>query len=98
IRSGLLDEPERLGSIDRRGGDRTCAGINKPRRIPVRPDLDDAVARDELEVLPAAAARDLLIVRAFVQDAHAARRVEVGERTREVAVVAADVAPLRRRR
>src|SRR5439155_7484271 len=98
IRSALLDEPERLGSVDRRDGDRTGTGVDKPRRIPVRPNLEDAVARDELEVLAAAAARDLLVVRALVQDAHAGRRVEVGERTREVAVVATDVAPLRRRR
>src|SRR5207247_567576 len=89
---------ERLGSIDRRDGDRTGAAVDEPRRIPVRPDLEDAVARDELEVLPATASRELLIVRALVHDAHAARRVEVGERAREVAVVAADVAALRRRR
>src|SRR5439155_23527263 len=72
IRAALLDEPERLGSIDRRDGDRTGAAVDEPRRIPVRPDLEDAVARDELEVLPATAARELLVERALVQHAHAA--------------------------
>src|SRR2546430_13347853 len=98
LRSALLDEPERLVSIKRRNGYRTGSGVAEPRRVPVRPDLEDPVARDELEVLPAAAARELLIVRALVHDPHAARCVEVGERAREVAVVAADVAALRRRR
>ena len=79
IRATLLNESERLGPVDRRDGDRTGARIDEPGRIPIGPDLDDAVARDELEVLAAAAARELLVVRALVQDAHAAGRVEIGE-------------------
>ena len=73
VRAAFLNEAERLRRVDRHDADGAGAGVDKPWCVPVRPDLDDAVARDELEVLPAAAARDLLIVRALIQDTHAAR-------------------------
>src|SRR5207247_2242109 len=69
IGAGLLDESNWLRRVDRDGADRTCPRVHEARGVPVGPDLDDAAACDELEVLTAAPARDLLIVRALVQDA-----------------------------
>src|SRR5947199_6013894 len=71
IGAGLLDESNWLRRVDRDGADRTCPRVHEARGVPVGPDLDDAASCDELEVLTAATARDLLIVRALVQDADA---------------------------
>ena len=98
IRAALLREGDRCAGIDRRDGDRSGAGIDELRGAPVRPHLNHAAPRGDLEVLSAAALGDDRVRGALVENAHPARGREVRDRSVEVRVVPADEAALRRRR
>src|SRR5205809_857997 len=74
VAPALLIKLDRLARVDRRHRDRPRAGVHATRRPEVLPDLEHAAARDDLEVLAAAALRDDRVPRALIEHADPAGR------------------------